>query len=95
MHGKSNTEKLKGFQMELSTFKEDLNLLLTHQAVLITSANTTTLKGIEDKISKMYLFFAELKDEQEAIAEEFVSRNGGEEAIEKVSTLLSLIPHAY
>ena len=95
MHFKSNSEKLEDFHKQLSIFKENLNLLLTQQAVLITSANTTTLKGIEDKISKMYLFFAELKDEQEAVAEDFLSQNGGEEAVERVSTLSSLMHPIY
>ncbi len=85
IHFKPNSEKLDDFHGRLASFKGDLTLLLTQQAVLITSSNTSTLKGIEDKIGKMYSFFAGLKDEPEAVAEDFITRNGGEDAVLQVS----------
>ena len=81
---KPNAEKLDGFHGRLASFKSDLTLLLTQQSVLITSSNTTTLLGVEDKIDKMYAFFAGLKDEREAFAENFIKSNGGEDAVLKV-----------
>lgn len=81
MNFKPNSEKLDDYHGRLASFKSQLTLLLTQQAVLITSLNTTTLKGIEDKIDKMFSYYAGLKDESEAIAEDFVARNGGEDAV--------------
>lgn len=88
MNFKPNSEKLGDFHGRLASFKGDLTLLLTQQAVLITSSNTTTLQGIEDKIDKMFSYYAGLKDEPEAIAEEFIIRNGGEDAVLKVSRII-------
>ncbi|KIK63515.1 hypothetical protein GYMLUDRAFT_469088 [Collybiopsis luxurians FD-317 M1] len=81
MHFKPNAEKLTDFSTRLASLKTNLNLLLTHQGVLIASANATTLRGIEEKIDKLSHFFAELKDEPEAVAEDFIARNGGEDNV--------------
>ncbi len=88
---KPNSEKLDDFHKRLASFKGDLTLLLTQQAVLITSSNTSTLKGINDKIDKMYSFFAGLKDESETVAEDFVVHNGGEDAVLRVSRIHNLL----
>ncbi len=95
IHFKPNSEKLDDFHGRLASFKGDLTLLLTQQAVLITSSNTSTLKGIEDKIVKMYSFFAGLKDDSEAVAEDFVVRNGGEDAVLRVSCWITQSLAAY
>ena len=81
---KPNSEKLDDYHGRLASFKDDLTLLLTQQAVLITSSNKTSLLDIEDKIDKMYSYYAGLKDEREAMAEDFIARNGGEDAVLKV-----------
>ncbi|KLO11799.1 hypothetical protein SCHPADRAFT_455148 [Schizopora paradoxa] len=78
---KPNSEKLEDFHQQLASFKSDLTLLLTQQAVLITSSNTTSLKSIEGKIDQMFAFYAGLKDETETTSEEFIARNGGEDNV--------------
>ena len=85
MHFKPNAEKLTDFRTRLTSFKTNLNFLLIHQGVLIASANATTLRGIEAKIDKLSHFFAELKDEPEAVAEDFIASNGGEDNVLEVS----------
>lgn len=78
---KPNSEKLDDFLERLASFKSDLTLLLTQQTVLISSSNTTSLNSIEDKIEKMFAFYAGLKDETESTAEEFIAHNGGEDNV--------------
>ncbi|KLO11793.1 hypothetical protein SCHPADRAFT_891325 [Schizopora paradoxa] len=88
---KPNSEKLDDYHGRLTSFKGDLTLLLTQQAVLITSSNKTSLLNIEDKIDQMYSYYAELKDEREAIAEDFIARNGGENAVLKNDGLIETL----
>lgn len=85
IHAKSNKEKLAKFREELSTHKTDIVVLLGQQTVLIVSSNTVTLTRIEERIEKVYGFFASLSDESEDQAADFVKEHGGEEAVQNVS----------
>ncbi|KIK63511.1 hypothetical protein GYMLUDRAFT_988437 [Collybiopsis luxurians FD-317 M1] len=78
LHFKRNAEKLADFHQRLADWKTSFNNLLTGQVLLISSTNTTTLRGVDEKLKNLYPVFAKIQDEQEAIATAFIDHNGGE-----------------
>jgi hypothetical protein len=87
LHSKSNGDKLQDFTTQLAGLKNDLTSLLSHQAVLILSSHTDTLARIESRLEKNRKFYASIHDSDEDNAIKFVSKNGGEEVVQMVSTV--------
>ncbi|KAI0320000.1 hypothetical protein OF83DRAFT_1107436 [Amylostereum chailletii] len=88
LRAKSNKDRLVDFREEIATRKADLTQLLSHQAVLMLSAQAHVLEQMNARLRPSIVFYASLSTDEEVRAEAFVEGHGGEDTVREDDRLL-------
>ena len=92
LHWKGNKECLDDFTDRIAGLKDDLVGHLSQQRVQSPWKHAGALTRIESRLTEHREFYATICDRQEESAEAFVEENGGEEAVQMVSSIFYSVP---